>query len=134
MTKAKRLSLLALALILMLSAVFSLAACGDAESYKAFARGIAHYAKENGFNGTWGPVLDVLRGDGPCRVHRHFSDDPKVVAKLHERVAAVPDTVKKHEGHPQHAVIAASAAWLKDVYDANGITSAEQLVVFARKD
>ena len=63
-----------------------------------------------------------------------YVDDPKVVAKLHERVAAVPETVAKHEGHPQQAVIAASAAWLKEVYDANGITSAEQLVVFARKD
>ena len=69
--------------------LMSLAACGDAESYKAFARGIAHYAKENGFNGTWGPVLDVLRGDGPCRVHRHFSDDPKVVAESAELIAEI---------------------------------------------
>ena len=60
--------------------------------------------------------------------------EKKLGRQKDERVAAVPDTVKKHEGHPQHAVIAASAAWLKDVYDANGITSAEQLVVFARKD
>jgi len=60
-------------------------------------------------------------------------DDPKVIAKLHQRVAAVPENLKKYEGRVEYAPMAAKAAWLQEEYDAGGITSAEQLVVFARK-
>ena len=60
-------------------------------------------------------------------------DDPKVVAKLHERVAAVPGNVPKYEGKSEYTEIAAEAAWLADEYKAHGVISAEQLVVFARK-
>ena len=60
-------------------------------------------------------------------------DDPKVVAKLRERIAAVPENLKKYESNPAHAFLAAEAAWLNEEYEANGVTSAEQLVVFCRK-
>jgi len=60
--------------------LMSLAACDEPKYYEAFARCIADDAKKAGFNGTWGPVIDVLRGDGPCKVYRHFSDDPQKVA------------------------------------------------------
>ena len=60
-------------------------------------------------------------------------DDPKVVAKLRERIAAVPGNLKKYENNPAHAFLAAEAAWLNEEYEANGVTSAEQLVVFCRK-
>ena len=60
-------------------------------------------------------------------------DDPKVVAKLRERIAAVPENLKKYESDPAHAFLAAEAAWLSEEYEANGVTSAEQLVVFCRK-
>ena len=60
-------------------------------------------------------------------------DDPKVVAKLRERIAAVPENLKKYESDPAHAFLAAEAAWLSEEYEANGVTSAEQLVVFFRK-
>jgi len=70
----------------------SLAACNDSKYYEAFARCIATDAKKAGYNGTWGPVIDVLRGDGPCRVHRHFSDDPKKVA---DAAAIIANEYKK---------------------------------------
>ncbi len=58
----------------------SFAACNRPEAYHAFARGVAHFAKADGFTGTWGPVVDILRGDGPCRVSRHFGDTPDKVS------------------------------------------------------
>lgn len=69
--------------------LMSLAACDKDEYYRAFARAIAHEAKSAGFNGTWGPVIDVLRCDGPCSVSRHFSDDPEKVARAAEIIASV---------------------------------------------
>ena len=69
--------------------LMSLAACGKEEYYRAFARAVAHDAREAGFNGTWGPVIDVLRDNGPCRVYRHFSDDPETVANAAEVIAEV---------------------------------------------
>lgn len=60
-------------------------------------------------------------------------DDPKVIAKLHERVAAVPGNLKKYEARLEYAFLAAEAAWLNEEYAANGITSAEQFVLFCRK-
>ena len=60
-------------------------------------------------------------------------DDPKVIAKLRERIAAVPENLKKYEGNTEYTSIAAEVDWLLQEYDANGVTSAEQLVVFARK-
>ena len=69
--------------------LMSLSACGREEYYRAFARAVARDAREAGFNGTWGPVIDVLRDNGPCRVYRHFSDDPETVAKAAEVIAEV---------------------------------------------
>ena len=68
----------------------SLAACGDNPEYiRAFAKGIVCDAKKAGFNGTWGPVIDILECDGPGKVHRCFSDNPETVAKLSEEIARV---------------------------------------------
>ena len=69
--------------------LMSLAACDNEEYYEAFARGVVQDAKEAGFNGTWGPVIDVLRGDGPCKVYRHFSDRPDKVAEAAEIIAKI---------------------------------------------
>lgn len=62
----------------------TLAATADEEAVRAFAKGIVHDAQETGFNAAWGPLLDVLRCDGPCKVHRVFSDDPQVVTRYAE--------------------------------------------------
>lgn len=67
----------------------SLAACDNVEYYRAFARGIVATAKADGFTGTWCPVLDVLRRDGPCRVSRHFGDTPEKVLRAAEEISRV---------------------------------------------
>jgi len=53
----------------------TLSACHKPEFYEVFAKAIAIEAKEAGFNATWGPVVDVLNGNGPFRIHRVFSDN-----------------------------------------------------------
>ena len=45
----------------------------------------------------------------------------------------MPENLKKYESNPAHAFLAAEAAWLNEEYEANGVTSAEQLVAFCRK-
>lgn len=67
----------------------ALSACDNEEYYRVFAKGVATEAKKIGFNGTWSPVVDVLHCDGPCKVHRHLSDDPMRVAKAAEIIAEV---------------------------------------------
>ena len=67
----------------------NLAACNKKEYYEAFAKGIVRDGKNLGFNGTWGPVIDVLWEDGPCRVYRCFSDDTEKVSKAVEIMAEV---------------------------------------------
>lgn len=67
----------------------ALAACDNEEYYRVFAKGVVTEAKKVGFNGTWSPVVDVLRCDGPCKVHRHLSDDPMRVAKAAEIISEV---------------------------------------------
>ena len=58
--------------------LMSLAACDDRRYYEAFAKGIVRDAKNNGFNGTWGPVIDILSVDGPYKVYRMLSDKPHI--------------------------------------------------------
>lgn len=67
----------------------ALGACDNGDYYRVFAKRTVCDAKAAGFNGTWGPILDLLRVDGPCRVHRSFSDDPKKAAKAAEAIAEV---------------------------------------------
>lgn len=67
----------------------SLAACSDPKYCQAFAKGLVRDAQAAGFNGNWGPVIDILECDGPCKVHRCFSDDADTVAKLAEELASI---------------------------------------------
>lgn len=67
----------------------ALSACNNDEYYRVFAKGVATEAKKVGFNGTWSPVVDVLHCDGPCKAHRHLSDDPMRVAKATEIISQV---------------------------------------------
>ncbi len=71
--------------------LMSLAACGKKEYYQAFARGIVSDAWASGVNGTWGPVVDILRGDGPCRVSRVLSDTPDGVTEGAASIAEIFD-------------------------------------------
>lgn len=67
----------------------SLAATDDPKYLRAFARGIVRDAKRAGFNGTWGPIVDVLEGNGPCTISRVFSDEKEKVARMAAEVADV---------------------------------------------
>lgn len=61
--------------------LMSLSACNNHEYYKSFAKGVVRDSQKAGFNGTWGPVIDILLCDGPSRVGRSFSTDPAKVAE-----------------------------------------------------
>ena len=67
----------------------ALAACGKPEYYEAFARGLVKYAREDGLNGVWAPVLDIQRVNAPCSVHRHYGDTPEKVAEREGIIARV---------------------------------------------
>ncbi len=71
--------------------MMTLSACDKPEYYRAFARALVTEAKAAGFNGAFGPVIDVLGGDGPARVYRTFSDDPQKVANAAEEICRVFD-------------------------------------------
>lgn len=66
-----------------------LSACNKKEYYQAFAKGVVRDAKKAGYNANWGPVVDILHGDGPCKVSRSFSDDPVRVANAAEEIIKV---------------------------------------------
>ena len=69
--------------------LMALSACNEPKYFRTFAKGVAVQAKEAGFNGTWGPVVDVLdpvHGGSPSR---KFSDDPMRVARCAEEIARV---------------------------------------------
>ena len=69
--------------------VIALSSTGKKEYLEAFARGIVRDGKKLGFNATWGPIIDILHGDGPCSVFRKFSDDPDTVMQSAEVIARV---------------------------------------------
>jgi beta-N-acetylhexosaminidase len=69
--------------------LLSLAATDDTEYARVFAAGVAKHAKEDGFNGCWGPVLDILYNDGPCRVARTAADTPEGVLRLAREINRV---------------------------------------------
>ena len=67
----------------------TLAACAKDEYYKAFAKGIVKYAKAAGFNGAWGPVVDILRENVPAGVSRCYGDNPESVTNAAEIISKV---------------------------------------------
>ena len=69
--------------------LMTLSACDRPEYFRVFAKGVVTEAKAAGYNGTWGPVIDVLSTDGPCKVRRRFSYDPMRVARGAEEIASV---------------------------------------------
>ena len=69
--------------------LMALSACNNPKYLRTFAKGVVTEAKKAGYNGTWGPVLDVLSGDYPGYVGRVFSDDPLRVGRCAEEIARV---------------------------------------------
>ncbi len=99
----------------------TLAACDNPEYYRAFARGIVATAKAEGFSGTWCPVVDILRCDGPGCVERHFGDTPEKVLKAAEEISRVfcengfIATGKHYPGGNDHALDTHMAEGVSDV-------------------
>ena len=74
--------------------LMSLAACGKKEYYRAYAKWISQDAREAGYNGTWGPVVDIVHnfsniGDIPNGVHRKLSNNPEKVWQAAAEIAEV---------------------------------------------
>ena len=69
--------------------LMTLSACDKPEYYQAFAKAVVADAQRAGYNGTWGPVIDVLGGDGPAKVYRTFSNDYEHVTKAAAEIAKV---------------------------------------------
>lgn len=67
----------------------SLSACDSEEYTRAFAAAVAFYAKEAGFSGCWGPVLDILHRDAPCTVARCAGDTSDRVLHLTREINRV---------------------------------------------
>ena len=67
--------------------LISLSATGNKEYMRAFAKCVVADAKADAWNGTWGPVIDILHVDGPCRVARVFSNKAETVAEFSEEIA-----------------------------------------------
>lgn len=68
-----------------------LSACNKPEYCHAFAKGVVRDAKNNGYNGNWGPVIDVLECNGPCKVSRTFSDTTERISKLSAEILKIYD-------------------------------------------
>ena len=69
--------------------LMSLSACNKKEFYEVFAKAVATDARAAGYNATWGPVIDVLYGNGPARVYRMFSDNIQRVCEAAEIICRV---------------------------------------------
>ena len=69
--------------------LMALSACNEPKYFRTFAKGVVTEAKKAGFNGTWGPVIDILDAERPASPSRKFSDDPMRVARCAEEIARV---------------------------------------------
>lgn len=80
-------------------------------------------------------ILNMVKGAGFAvdKTLCDLVDDPKVIAKLKERIAAVPANAEKYKENNEYTAIKAEAKWLEEEYAAHGVISAEQFVVFAHK-
>ena len=78
--------------------MMTLSACNNPEYIRAFAANLAKEAKECGFSGTWGPVIDILRSNGiySCSVGRSFTDNPDDTIRLAEEMYKVFDSYNFH--------------------------------------
>lgn len=61
--------------------LLTLAACQNPEYTRIYARALASSARADGYTGTWGPVVDILCGNAPCKVQRVFGDTAEKVTE-----------------------------------------------------
>lgn len=62
--------------------MITLAACDNSEYTRAFGAALAKEARERGFSGCWGPIVDILHVEGPCSVCRKAGDTEEAVYKV----------------------------------------------------
>lgn len=78
--------------------LMSLSACNNLEYIRAFSANLAKEARECGFSGAWGPVVDLQRDNGiyNCSVGRAFTDNPLDTTALAEEIIKVYDSYNFH--------------------------------------
>lgn len=78
--------------------LMSLSACKNLEYVRAFVANLAKEAKECGFSGTWGPVIDIQRNNGvySCTVGRSFTDNLENTTRFAEEILKVFDSYNFH--------------------------------------
>jgi len=76
--------------------LISLAACSDPEYVRVFAAALAKEAREMGFSGCWGPIVDILHRDGPCSVSRKSGDSAETVTHFAREIQRVFATYHFH--------------------------------------
>lgn len=69
--------------------VVTLAAAANPAYTRAFAAAIAAEAKAAGYNGCWGPVVDILAVNGPVSVARKAGDNPDAVLEVAREILSV---------------------------------------------
>ncbi len=96
-----------------------------------------HTLDEKYHNNTYSKpvILNLIKNAGFSikKTFTYFIDDEKVTAKLIERILAVPANLARYKDTPRYALLAAKALWLENEYAANGVKSAEQYIIFAKK-
>lgn len=66
----------------MIPSMMALAVTGDEELAYQFGTVTAIEAKRNGVNTAWGPCVDLIGGNGLCKVPRCLGDDPEFVGRI----------------------------------------------------
>lgn len=74
----------------------TLAAANNPEYAKLFAAALAKEAKEAGFNGIWGPIVDILFENRPCMVSRVAGDTPEAVMNITKEIFKTFDSYRFH--------------------------------------
>ena len=115
--------------------LMSLSACNNLEYVRAFAANLAKEAKECGFSGTWGPVIDIQRNNGvySCSVGRSFTDNPEDTTRFAEEILKVFDSYNFH-GTGKHYP-GKSAGGYRDTHMVEGVEfdTEEDLLNYALK-
>ena len=67
----------------------SLSAANNKEYARSFAKGIVESAKKMGFDGIWGPIVDIHQVNSPGAVQRIYGDNVEAVLAVTEEINKV---------------------------------------------
>ena len=74
----------------------TLAAANNLEYVRLFAAALAKEAKEAGFNGVWGPVVDIVQENRPCLLSRTAGDTPEAVLEVTREIFKIFASYRFH--------------------------------------